>query len=221
MASNLLSNVPPYLSTMQLEYGGMVRDKNGRFVKGVRSSPATEFKKGQHWRKSKPYWSKDWLHSEYVVKGRSLGEIATEFNVTEPAIRFWARKHGIPMRTTSEARSIKCWGQSGCDNPMWNRRGELNPNWRGGVSQERQAFYSSVEWKSACSAVWKRDSARCRRCGLSKNESPDVPFHIHHIISFSNGDLRADVDNLVLLCEVCHHFVHSRRNVDGEFLSEI
>ena len=42
----------------------MVRDNKGRFVKGVRSSPNTEFKKGQHWREPKPYWEKEWLYNE-------------------------------------------------------------------------------------------------------------------------------------------------------------
>jgi 5-methylcytosine-specific restriction endonuclease McrA len=103
---------------------------------------------------------------------------------------------------------------------MWNKRGELNPRWLGGVTPERQSFYTSKEWKAACSFVWKRDHATCRRCGIHRDESKDIPFHIHHIVSFADKNLRADPSNLVLLCETCHQFVHSKRNTKNEFLSK-
>jgi hypothetical protein len=40
---------------------------NGRFVKG------------QHWRQPQPHWSKEWLHQQYVVLGRSTGNPALRF----------------------------------------------------------------------------------------------------------------------------------------------
>jgi len=182
--------------------------------------PNGQFKKGTHWRPVQPFRDKDWLTREYVEQGRSSGDIAKQFGVTDNAIHFWLHKHGIRRRTTSEARKLKRWGASGSDNPMWNKRGELNPRWLGGVTPERQAFYNSDEWKQACAFVWKRDRACCCRCGLSRQDRLDMPFHIHHIVSFAVRLLRADPSNLVLLCEVCHHFVHSRRNVNGEYLSK-
>lgn len=192
---------------------------DGQFKKGERRSRATEFKPGQHWRQHQSYWDSDWLHAEYSEKGRSAGDIAQQFHVTEPAVRHWLKKHGIQRRTISEVRAMKHWGAAGSDNPMWNRRGELNPRWLGGVTPERQAFYTSDAWRAACSAVWKRDKARCQRCGLIHSEQPDMPMHVHHIVSFRVKELRADSDNLVLLCEACHHFVHSRRNTNGDFLA--
>lgn len=118
-----------------------------------------QFKKGQHWREHVVFREKDWLIENYVLKKRSTGEIAQEFGVTDAAILFWLRKHSIQRRTVSEARDIKHWVAVGPDNPMWNKRGELHPSWRGGVTADRQAFYASQEWKSACSAVWKRARA--------------------------------------------------------------
>lgn len=181
-----------------------MRDNNGRFTKGY------------HWRTAQAFRSKEWLEDNYVKNEISSGDISKMFGVTDAAILFWLKKHGIPRRTVSGARKIKHWGLSGVDNPMWNMRGELNHNWKGGVTAERQAFYTSREWKRACSSVWKRDNATCRRC-----ESPscqELPFHIHHVVSFSDKNLRADVGNLVLLCEPCHQFVHSRKNIDREYL---
>lgn len=198
-----------------------MRDIKGHFVKGTRSNQETEFKKGQHWRDKKPFWDKEWCIENYCNQKRSCGDIAHEFGVTEAAVLYWIKKHGIDRRTISEARKIKKWGASGSDNPMWNRRGELNPNWMGGITPDRQAFYTSQEWKMACSAVWKRDNATCQRCEARKDDSPDMPFHIHHIVSFLDKDLRADPINLVLLCEACHHFVHSKRNINNEFIQDV
>lgn len=179
-----------------------------------------QFLPGTHWRKEQPFRDRAWLLREYVEHGRSTGDIARQFGVTDAAVLFWLRKHGIPRRDVSAARALKHWGASGSDNPMWNKRGELNPRWLGGVTPQRQAFYTSQEWKDACSFVWKRDRATCQRCRIRRADRLDLPFHIHHVVSFAVASLRAEPSNLVLLCEICHQFVHSRENVDGSFLSK-
>jgi len=214
---------PPYFGSKRLLsmadlLQNMVRNNKGRFVKGVRSSPNTEFKKGQHWREPKPYWEKEWLYNEYVVKGRSLGDIAAGFGVTEPAIRFWAQKHHIRTRTVSEARDIKYWGLPGEKNGMYGIRGDKNPHWRGGITPERQALYSSTDWADLVKRVWERDEATCGRCG--KRYNGEKRFHIHHITPFEKKDRRLDITNLILLCAGCHKFVHSKMNIGGEFIDE-
>lgn len=177
-----------------------------------------QFKKGTHWRKRRPWWNHSWLLEQYVTLGRSAADIAREGVVTENAILFWIKKHRIKTRTMQEVRALKHWGVSGVDNPMWNKFGELNPNWKGGITADRQSFYASSEWKTACAAVWKRDKATCRRCGLKCDDSPDMPMHIHHIEPFATVALRADIRNLALLCEACHRFIHSKKNVQREYL---
>lgn len=177
-----------------------------------------QFEKGAHWRPKKAYYSREWCEQEYGALGRSAADIAGQFGVTESAVLFWLRKHGISRRSIREARVVKAWGAHGPDNPMWNMRGELNPRWQGGVTTERQAFYTSRAWKDACSAVWRRDDAKCRRCGLDHRENADVPMHVHHVVGFVDVALRADPDNLLLVCETCHHFIHSKRNVNRDHL---
>ena len=81
----------------------------------------------------------------------------------------------------------------------------------------------SEEWKKAVKFVWARSDAKCERCGKDHRAVADRKrdaFDIHHIISFQYRPLRTDPSNLVLLCEPCHYWVHSRRNVNREFLSE-
>lgn len=175
-----------------------------------------QFKKGYTWRDEKPFWVKEWLVKEYVINGKSAGRIAKEQNCHENNIYFWLLKHKIKTRKMSEIRKNKHWGQHGPDNPMWNRKGELNPRCLGGITPERQSFYISQEWKSVCKQVWERDKAVCQRCGLKKGS--DMPFHIHHLKSFKDKELRADMNNLVLLCEACHQWVHSNGNKNNDFI---
>jgi len=175
-----------------------------------------QFKKGFTWRKPKPYWKKDWLFNEYITLGKSTSDIAKEQGCLDTNIQYFLIKFGIKRRSVSEARKKKYWGQVGVDNPMWNKKGELNPHWLGGITPERQSFYVSRKWKVACRSVWKRDKATCQRCGLKKET--DMPFHIHHIKGFADKELRADINNLILLCEACHRWVHSKGNKKNDYI---
>ena len=102
------------------------------------------------------------------------------------------------------------------------KRGAVVANWKGGVTPERQTFYRSDEWKAAVKAVWTRADARCERCGLDYRtvNRKAVRFHVHHIVSFAVKEHRCDVDNLVLLCQSCHMWVHSKANVDRQFIED-
>ena len=101
------------------------------------------------------------------------------------------------------------------------KRGADTPNWKGGLTPERQAFYSSREWAESCKAVWHRADAKCERCGLDHRtiDRKKMSFAIHHIRSFAIRELRAEVSNLALLCRPCHLWVHSKKNVNKEFLA--
>ncbi len=98
--------------------------------------------------------------------------------------------------------------------------GRRPSSWRGGLTPERQAFYSTPEWKECVKAVWKRDDATCQRCKLDhrKIERGNPRFTIHHIDSFMIRERRADIDNLILLCEPCHKWIHSSKNTEGVLL---
>jgi len=176
------------------------------------------FKKGQHWRPRRPYWDKAWLENEYLVKGRTQTEIAEQFGVTVNAIWWWFKKHSIRCYTMVEIRAKKHWGLSGEANGMYGKTGEDNPNWKGGVTPERQAFYSSQEWKEASRAIYERAGGKCERCDGSTDGRRNACYH--HITSFRVKELRADLSNLVLLCGKCHKFVHSKKNVNSEFMQK-
>lgn len=193
-----------------------LRNGKGKFVKGAHNSIDTEFKKGEHWRNKKPYWNEDWLNKEYTIKNKSALQIANENGCKENNILYFLKKHNIKIRDMRTIRKNKHWSVCGSDNPMFNKVGEMNSNWKGGCSTERQLFYSSVEWKKTCSSVWIRDNATCRRCGIKADNG--VPMHVHHIVSFSNKELRADANNLMLLCAICHNWTHSKKNTNLDYI---
>jgi 5-methylcytosine-specific restriction enzyme A len=107
------------------------------------------------------------------------------------------------------------------DHVLKGVRGDKHPSWKGGCTPIRNAFYGSDEWKIACVEVWHKADAKCERCGLDhrKIDRKKLAFHIHHIASFSiYPDLRADPENLKLLCAPCHRWVHSRLNTENLFI---
>jgi len=94
-----------------------------------------------------------------------------------------------------------------------------HPNYKNGLSPERQSFYSSIEWVELVKKVWRRDNSICKNCGKHHDtETIRGNFHIHHIISFQVKEKRFDLDNLVLLCKECHRWVHSKKNSNNKFL---
>lgn len=196
-----------------------VRTDQGRFVKGHRSAPATEFKPGQHWRPRKPHWDRPWMVREYVTLGRTISEIAVGLGIRPSAVEYWMNKHAIPARSISEIRATKHWGASGSANPMFGKRGAQCASWRGGITAERQAFHGSTEWRDVSRAVWQRDRGTCRRCSLHANDCENPRFDVHHIVPFEVTALRAAIDNLVLLCRSCHRFVHSKKNLNREWMA--
>lgn len=55
----------------------------------------------KYWVKpAKPlYHRREWLEEEYVVKNRTMAEIAKQFGITPMSIHQWLGKHNIPTRS--------------------------------------------------------------------------------------------------------------------------
>ena len=99
--------------------------------------------------------------------------------------------------------------------------GKKHPCYKGGLTPERQSVYSSQEWVDSVKLVWERDKAICQKCGKHHNtELNRGNFHIHHIISFQVKEKQTELDNLILLCKKCHLWVHSKQNVNKEFIKQ-
>ncbi len=59
------------------------------------------------------------------------------------------------------------------------------------------------DWENRREQVFKRDKGRCQKCGRNKYRSK-VPFHIHHVIPRSEKEGYHSLENLIVLCEICH-----------------
>ena len=103
---------------------------------------------------------------------------------------------------------------------MYGVHGEKHPNWKGGVTPERQQFYQSEDWSVAARAIWDRDKHSCQRCGIKKSRASQR-FHIHHRVSFAVPDFRTAIDYMVLLCDKCHYWVHSKANVNRDWIDDV
>lgn len=110
----------------------------------------------------------------------------------------------------------------GADNPMHGKRGALHHNFKGGSTPERQAVYASAEWSALVRVVLARDEYKCRRCGTGNHRArmrDPSNLHIHHIKGWSEYPaLRLDAANVIVLCDVCHHWVHSNANTSRAFI---
>ena len=196
-------------------------------------------------------FTKEWLYEEYIIKKKSTYEIAKEIGRDPKRVYEWIVNYGFETRprghnhdqnlikdgspfrgkkhkeeTKQLFRELRI--KDGHvpylkDGKHWlHHDGAVSPNYKGGITPDRQAFYSSEEWSDAVKGVWKRDNAVCQRCGKKHNsKEARGTFHIHHIVSFQYKPLRASVDNLVLLCRPCHLWVHSRENKEKDFIKEI
>lgn len=194
------------------------RTTKGQFVAGYQHSPATQFKKGQHWRPPALFREREYLHREYVERKRSCVDIASEHGVTVGAIHHWMRKHGIASRTMSQARAVKKWTVSGKANGMYGRTGKQNPRYVDGSSPERQSLYARHDWKEFVRSIYARDGFKCQRCGSPKKQKKGL--HAHHIKPWAgNKNLRMEASNVVTLCRNCHSWVHSKANAAKEYLA--
>jgi hypothetical protein len=93
-------------------------------------------------------------------------------------------------------------------------------HWPGLNRFEREKFYKTDEWLKAKAAVLQRAGSNCEHCGVSREvvARERRRFHIHHIVPWTVPETRSDPSNLILLCQDCHRFVHSRANTGRLYL---
>jgi hypothetical protein len=118
--------------------------------------------------------------SQQFKKGHELGVGRIHTDETKKKIREARLKDGgVPYLNKDGVHWLK------------GITGKGHPSYKGGLTPERQSFYSSEIWSEVIKEVWKRDNAICQKCGKHHNtEKNRGNFHIHHIVSFQIKELR-------------------------------
>lgn len=141
--------------------------------------------------KKGPWLSKDWLYQEYITKNRSAKDISSEFDISVHPIYRALKKHGIKKhpsaysdkRAATVRNNVKeVWQRPEYIDKMTNgRKGEKNPNYRGGKWKVEDSFLRKIR-RSGKYMAWK--DAVLRRDVITY---PKIPknLQVHHIKSLS------------------------------------
>lgn len=161
---------------------------------------------GQSWEGTKGH------HPEAKYCSRQCYEQVIASNATTTCIVCGIQKVRPACQERYRYCSRACYAEhmrqgyrAGRDHPLYGRRGELAPNWRGGVTPENQRLRQSLEYREWREAVFRRDAYTCQRCGDNRGGN----LRGHHIQGWADHPaLRFDVENGITLCESCHIAVH-------------
>lgn len=78
------------------------------------------------------------------------------------------------------------------------------------MDKESQSFYNSKQWKKIRERVKRRDNGLCLYCLLVKNVITTGDL-VHHIVEEKQDkSLRLEEDNLIMLCNSCHAYIHGQ-----------
>lgn len=167
----------------------------------------------------KTIWS--WL-KKYKIQTRPRGGESSSGSFKKGSSIWVGKKHSLETKEKMRQNRLNDGHVPYLkDGVHWlkNINTENHPNYKGGLTPERQSFYSSQIWSDIVKQVWKRDKAICQMCGKNHNEENNRGnFHIHHIISFQITEFRSNLSNLILLCKECHLFIHSKKNINKKYI---
>ena len=170
-------------------------------------------------RNPKRVW--EWL-KEYNIETRPRGtDYGQNFKKGDES-KFKGHHHTMEIRNKIRGLRLKDGHVPYLINGVhWLKSTGRKPaNFKGGVTPLRQNIYNSIEWKECVKYVWKKYNATCELCGLNYKDVDrrHVKFHIHHLYAFADyPELRTEKDNLILLCDKCHRFIHSNKNKENKF----
>ena len=157
---------------------------------------------------------KDWLFERYNLKNYSQEEIAKDLNCSKHTIRAWIRRHGLQKEIgglhghpSPEGYSWKLNRQRTFEERMavsQRMKGSGNPMWRGGITKEAAALRKEISLGTR-KQIYARDGYQCRLC---HNIGGRLTLH-HRVPIYVNKAMAGDMNNLVTLCQQCHHKINN------------
>lgn len=108
----------------------------------------------------------------------------------------------------------------GKNNPMFGRRGENSPQWKGGITSIARMVRTCFKYRQWRSDVFERDDYTCQLCGARSKSGSPIYLHCDHypkrfsiimreykIISQEEADVCEElwnINNGRTLCRDCH-----------------
>ena len=92
--------------------------------------------------------------------------------------------------------------------------GENSPTWKGG----KRHYFGN--WLKMRRLALERDNFTCQLCGV-KQEDWHKELDVHHIMNYREFDDKFEankLENLICLCNKCHSFIHSNKNIEKKFI---
>jgi len=151
---------------------------------------------------SKKHKDEEWLREHYVEKSLSSIKIAEKLDLSPQTILNNLKKHDIDVVSNEEKfdKYEHPWqGVTGDDHPGSEMTGEDHPHYLGLDTSDE--WRRSGRWKRVKVEIRERDDYTCRRCEEYGKE-------VHHKEPVSIGGDKYDPDNLEVLCQKCHQYVH-------------
>ena len=117
---------------------------------------------------------------------------------------FYGKSHAQQTKELISSIRIQKQLSKGHKNPMYGKKGEQCPAWRGGFSSRQAVFYASKEWQEKRLEIMNRDNFECSLCHNSVSNKHGG-LNVHHIMPISVfWEGRLENDNLITLCVLCH-----------------
>lgn len=160
------------------------------------------------------------LEKEYIQNKKSMRQIAIEFHCGETTIHSLLIKMGIIRRTRKEALKGRPFSLEHRINisqaKIGKRTGELNQNWKGGVSFSNDTIRRLRKYATFRRTILRMRGENCELCGKSlikicESCGHKSDRHVHHIKDFANfPELQFSYSNVLVICYSCHKLQHKK-----------
>ncbi len=98
-------------------------------------------------------------------------------------------------------------------------KGNKNPNWKGGITDNYHQLKNTNEWKVWRKQIFERDNYTCQDCKLKNGNGKKIELHPHHLFERNKyPELMFKTWNGRTLCKNCHHKVRGKEKKYREIL---
>jgi len=132
-----------------------------------------------------------------------------------------SKEHSQKISTALKGKKRETSWNKGKSN--WWCKGELNNNWKGGITPETTKCRNksiTIEWRKT---IFKLFDYECQICRAKNGNGKKIILNAHHIKTWSEyPNLRWDLKNGICLCEKCHNQIRgNEKKLENLFLALI